>query len=177
MAVFDATALVLFLEPDARPPTDPATSRPVANANRRVAHLIESLANARETIIVPAPALAEVLVHAKGAAAAYLGILNDKACFRIVLFDERAAVEHAAITWDALTAGDLRAGTDATRAALKFDRQIIAIARVEGQREIYSDDDDMARLGERLGLTVIRTCDLPPPPPEQAGLEFPKDPT
>ena len=59
---------------------------------------------------------------------------------------------------------DLRAGTDATRAKLKFDRQIIAIALTRGETTIYSDDGDIARLGEALGLEAIRSHALPRPP-------------
>ena len=44
----------------------------------------------------------------------YLDALTGKVCFRVAPFDERAAVELAAMTKDALSAGDLRAGTDLT---------------------------------------------------------------
>ena len=43
MAVFDATTLLLFLEPNARAPLDPATNEPVTNAKSRNDHLIETL--------------------------------------------------------------------------------------------------------------------------------------
>ena len=36
MAVFDATALRHFLEPDARPPVDPTTHNPVADTKTRI---------------------------------------------------------------------------------------------------------------------------------------------
>ena len=173
MSVFDATALLYFLEPDASAPLDPATGRPVQDAKERIDFLIETLEASGDTIVIPTPALSEVLVHAGEAGPQYLSILQGTRCFRIEPFDLRAAVELAAITRDAMAAGDLRAGTNATRAKLKFDRQIIAIARVQGQTIIYSDDGDIATLGVALGLEVVPVHALPRPPQDpQGNLEF-----
>ena len=44
---------------------------------------------------------------------------------------------------------------------LKFDRQIVAIARTQGQNTIYSDDGDIAKLGEALELEVVPIHALP----------------
>ena len=164
MAVFDATALLLLLDPDTRPPLDPETREPVTDVRARIEFLVETLEARREAIVVPTPVLSEVLVHAGDAGPGYLELLSNNRCFRIEPFDQRAAVELAAITHNAVTAGDLRAGTDATRAKLKFDRQIIAIALTRGETTIYSDDGDIARLGEALGLEAIRSHVLPRPP-------------
>ena len=166
MAVFDATALLLFLEPDARPPLDPETGASMADVGERVEFLVETLEKRRETILIPTPALSEVLVHAGDAGPTYLELLNDTRCFRIEPFDQRAAVELATMTQNAIAAGDLRAGTDATRARLKFDRQIIAIALTRGETTVYSDDDDVAKLGRPLGLEVIPSHALPKRPEE-----------
>ena len=155
MAVFDATTLLHFLEPNAKPPLDPATNEPVTDAKSRVDHLIETLEKRRETIVIPTPALSEVLVHANDAGPRYLEILNTSRCFRIEPFDQRAAVELATMTREALREGNLRAGTQATRAKLKFDRQIIAIARTQNETTIYSDDEDIATLAKPLELEVV----------------------
>ena len=56
---------------------------------------------------------------------------------------------------EALQEGNLRAGTQATRAKLKFDRQIIAIARTQNETTIYSDYRDIATLADPLELEVI----------------------
>ena len=47
---------------------------------------------------------------------------------------------------------------------MKFDRQIVAIAKVEGAERIYSNDGDIARYAKAEGLEVIRLQDLPDPP-------------
>ena len=56
MAVFDATALIHLLEPDAPSVTDPATQKPLADAKARIDHLVQTLEQKRERIIVPTPA-------------------------------------------------------------------------------------------------------------------------
>ena len=164
MPVFDATTLLLFLEPDARAPLDPATNETVTDAKARIDHLIEALEKRRVTIVIPTPALSEVLVHADEAGPEYLEILNTTRCFRIEPFDQRAAVELATMTREALREGDLRAGTQATRAKLKFDRQIIAIARTQSKTTIHSDDGDISMLAEPLGFEVVPVHALPVPP-------------
>lgn len=115
MAVFDATALVHLLEPGAPAAENPATGQPVPNASARIKHLVNTLEERREKVVIPTPALSEVLVHANEAADDYLKVLHKSARFRIAPFDERAAVEHAAMTREAIGRGDLRAGSDATR--------------------------------------------------------------
>ena len=124
-------------------------------------------------MVIPTPTLSEVLVHADQATGRYLEILHSSSSFRVVPFDERAAIELASITRDALTKGQLRAGSDATRATLKFDRQILAIARVEGETTVYSDDRHMGALGAQIGISVIQTHELPRPP-SKLKLDSPK---
>jgi hypothetical protein len=46
---------------------------------------------------------------------------------------------------------------------VKFHRQIVAIAKVHGVSEIYSDDSDIAALSERAKIKVVRLADLPLP--------------
>lgn len=164
MPVMDATVLLCLLEPESATVSDPNTGEPITDAKARIDHLISTLEKKGEAILIPTPALSEVLVHAGSAGPQYLQILNSTRCFRIVDFDQRAAVELASMTREALGGGDLRAGTTATRAKLKFDRQIIAIARVHGQTTIYTDDSDIAKLTDALDLEVISISALPPPP-------------
>ncbi len=62
MAVFDATALLLFLEPNAKPPLDPEAGTPIADVGARVEFLVKALEERHEAIVIPTPALSEVLV-------------------------------------------------------------------------------------------------------------------
>jgi len=176
MVVFDATTLLYLLDPEAKAPTDPETGEPVARVKDRITFLVSELEKRKEKIIVPTPALSELLVRAGEAGPGYLDILNRHAAFKIVDFDQRAAVEVAAATREAIAAGDKRGGSDSPWAKVKFDRQIVAIAKVEGASAIYSDDGDIARFAKGSGLAVIRVCDLPLPP-EDAQQSLPLDPT
>ena len=164
MVVFDATTLLLLLSPSVPPPRDPATHTSVEHARERIDQLVKELEQNRTKIIIPTPALSEILVRAGSAGPAYLDRLNASAAFRIVSFDQRAAVELAAMTREAITAGDKRGGTQGTWAKVKYDRQIVAIAKVEGADRIYSDDEDVRRLAMPAGIAVIRIADLPLPP-------------
>jgi len=63
----------------------------------------------------------------------------------------------------AIKAGDPREGLRITKSAMKFDRQIVAIALVSGARVLYSDDDGVATFAANCGLAVKRVADLPVP--------------
>ena len=158
MVVFDTSILLLVLDPNAKPPADPATGAPVPRATARIEYLVDRLDHDREKIIVPTPVLSELLV------------------FRIASFDQKAAIEAALAHRDALRRGGLRIDTanpDAPRTKIKFDWQIVAIASAEGARAVYSDDEDVIGYAKQAGLGAFRTLDpeLPPEDPQQA-LDF-----
>jgi hypothetical protein len=88
---------------------------------------------------------------------------------RIAPFGSRAAVEAAARHREALREGDKMEGS-ANWAKVKFDRQIVAIAKVEGAERIYSNDDDIRRYGKADGVQVIKLEDLEGPPEKTADL-------
>ena len=119
MAVFDATTLIHVFEANAPAVTDPSTGEPIPDAMKRVELLIQTLSEAKEKVVIPTPALSEILVHAEQAVSGYLDILHKSSSFRIVPFDERAAIELAAITRDAFNKGQYLIGSDATRATFE----------------------------------------------------------
>jgi hypothetical protein len=93
-------------------------------------------------------------------------------------FDSAAAVELGVRTAKAIAAGDKResAPADTPWTKVKFDRQIVVIAIVNGASEIISDDPHVKALGERWGMKVTSVDDLPVPkelipPPLLAALE------
>jgi predicted nucleic acid-binding protein len=158
--VFDASFLIMLLDP---------TVTGKGEVDARLAHLIVTLDKCRDDIVVPTPALSEVLIGAGNAAPEYLDILNKSSRFRVAPFGERAAVEAAARHREAIDAGDKKEGTP-NWAKVKYDRQIIAIAKVEGATRIYSEDSDVMRLAKAEGLTVLRLADLEEPPPKPPDL-------
>lgn len=82
---------------------------------------------------------------------------------RIFPFDERAAVETAMMTADALKAGDKRGTSTQPWQKVKFDRQILAVARVAGSDALYSDDTGLCAFARSVGMAIISTWDLPIP--------------
>jgi predicted nucleic acid-binding protein len=133
LVVFDTTFLVPLLDPQVKG---------TGAVDVRISHLVATLDKQKAKIVVPTPALSEVLIGAADAAPAYLEILSRHSRFRIAPFGERAA-------------GDKKEGSS-NWAKVKFDRQIVAIARIEGAERIYSNDDDIERLGKKDGIDVIR---------------------
>ena len=68
-------------------------------------------------------------------------------------------MEAAARHREALRLGDKKEGSESW-AKLKFDRQIVAIAKVKGADTIYSNDSDIRRYARMDGLKVVTLDDL-----------------
>ena len=171
MVAVDTSVLLLFLNPRAKAPVDPSTGEPVERAGERIEYLITTLETAGEHLLVPTPVLCEVLVHADTAKEAYIRCFNDRAVFRIVPFGIRAAIEAAKAKAQALKRGGHRVDVvnpDATKTKIEFDRQLVAIAKVEGAHTIYSDDEDIHKQGVHARLKTLRTADLGLPPEKRA---------
>ena len=163
--LFDTCTLLLALQPDAKPPLDPDTEQPLEHAKQRVEYLIKKLSKAKAKVVIPAPVLSEVLVHAGDAANDYILILQQSP-FRVAPFDTRAAIECA----DAISKFGLKAkGKENTRAKIKFDRQIVAIAKVEQVETIYSDDQHIYTIAKQVGLKVVRSFELELDPDDRQG--------
>jgi predicted nucleic acid-binding protein len=160
--VFDTSFLVPLLDPQVKETSirDP-----------RVEYLFKQLEKDKAKIIIPTPALSEILIGAGDAAPKYLDIINRSSRFKVVPFGERAAVEAAAAHREALRAGDKKEGASSWD-KVKFDRQIMAIAKVEGARRIYSNDSDIVNFGKRDKMEVITLNELAFPPVESQGNLF-----
>lgn len=165
MAVFDAAILAFLINPNTPAPLDPATGQPVTHCRDRLKHLLKTLQQEQTVAIIPTPALAEILVTAGTDGPALMEeFTRPSARYRIAPFDMRAAVELAEMTREIISSSDKTGGQTGTKAKVKFDRQIIAIARVEGATTIYSDDSGLRSFAERRGFNVVGIADLPLPP-------------
>lgn len=154
--VFDTSILLLAIHPDAKPPTDPATSQPLEHAKQRVDYLIRTLSKAKSKVVIPSPALSELLVHAGPAVNDYVAKLQQSP-FLVAPFDTRAAIECAQAVRKYGIKGKGQANP---RAKVKFDRQIVAIAQVASAEVIYSDDADIFKYGQQAGIKVVRSYEL-----------------
>ena len=172
MKVFDANFLSLLLVPNAPVPDNPQTGKPVERVQERIEELVRSLDQQSKKILIPTPALSEFLVLVGSDAPRYLAELNTSSVFRIVDFDQRAAVEAAARTLQAKKQGDKKGGSESQWSKIKFDRQIVAIAKVNGADAIYSTDRDVVRFGRQAKIDVINVHDLPDPPPQQIDMSY-----
>jgi hypothetical protein len=157
--IFDASYLVALLHPKPEPPKD-REGKPVSQFLERIAYLTEIMAASSDIIGVPTPAMAEVLVRAGNARSDYMRVLSDSWRFQILPFDSRAAIEAAEL----VAAVKSKSEKWGTWAKVKFDIQIVSIAKAEAASVIYSDDKDLENYAKRFKIRVIRICDLPLPP-------------
>lgn len=160
--VLDNSTLTLIVNPGARPPNDPSTGNPLSYAKERIEGLVGSLTSA-DTLVIPTPVLAEVLVQAGDGAPALLEKIQTLARLRVIPFDQRAAVETAFMEREARESGSKKGASGEPWQKVKFDRQIIAIARVAGADAIYSDDEKLSGFAKSVGMDVRSTWDLPVP--------------
>jgi len=167
MVAVDNTLLCLMLHTSARPPRDPATGKPVDRVQDRIEKLLEDLDADSERMIIPTPALCEFLILADKDGPEYLEKIRASRTLIITPFDEMAAIELAAIEREARGSGDKRGGSSATWAKVRFDRQIVAIAKAHKATRIYSDDEDVVKFGTKAGLEVVSTWSLGLPAAKQ----------
>ncbi len=162
MVSFDAGYLSLILHPNAKPPNDPGTKKPVVKVNERMEKLIDDLDTANERIIIPAPALSEFLVLAGNDGPQYLADLMNLPRIYVQPFDERAAIELAAMEIAARSKGSKRlpASNQSPWQKVKFDRQIVAISKLHGAHCLYSDDADVKNIAEDVGIKVVPCWEL-----------------
>lgn len=164
MVVIDATTLMLMLRPGTPIPDGPS-GVPIDHPKDRIDHLVQQLDKAKVKIIVPTPALSEVLVRAGAVASQQIvDHLLRYSVFAIEPFDTLAAIELAAMSREALSTGRKRGGSSATWAKVKYDRQIVAIAKRHGATTIYSDDGDIRALAKTAKINVVSVEDLALPP-------------
>jgi len=161
--VFDSTLMLLLTDSLAVAPLPPEGIVDVAKrgaddlARDRLNFLLETLDNARTDVVVPAPVLTELLASAKTDVAATLGVIEGLARVRVEGFGQRAAIECADMLRD--TGRGI-----GSRTKIKFDHQIVAIAKVVRAIAVYSDDNDVKALCRRESLECQGVWDLPARP-------------
>lgn len=165
--VFDASVLIPFFDPSADVAPDPQTDEPIERVQDRLRYLVRSLDEQGETVIIPTPVLSELLVGFGSSGADPLNTLTTQRVFRVVGFDIKAAIEAAQMQSEASGRGRLRQAAERNRYQMKFDLQIVAIAKAELAHTIYSDDKGMPKIaGSAIDVVPLARLPLPPDPPQ-----------
>ena len=139
----------------------------VSKAKERVEYLVQKLASTNERIMIPTPALSEVLVRAGSAGLEFMNLMARSSRFEIAPFDTRAAIEVSIAIADAIRTGNKRGkNSQDTWAKIKFDHQIVAICKVREVKILYSDDPGLCKFAQRLGIHTYALADLPLPTEE-----------
>ncbi|MDC8015843.1 PIN domain-containing protein [Tahibacter soli] len=169
MVVADTATLLFVLQPDASAPLGD-DGEPIPKCRERVELLLNNLSDAGVRVVVPTPVLAELMVSVGPGKLQLLGEISHSAAFSVVSFDQIAAVECACLKDPTMSR---KLGPKDTKAKVKFDRQILAIAKVAGAHTLYTDDKKLIARATANGLKTVRMQDLPlPPEPPQGQLEF-----
>jgi len=169
LVVFDSGFMLIGASPAApiRPGPDGKPGKP----GELFDHLIETFRRDGTTIILPAPAMAELLALPGAEPVERLGVLQSFGNrLRVEAFGPVAAAE----------CGDMKrrlglgpAASGDPRQKVKFDYQIIATARTVGAIAIYSDDDGLRKRAEQVGMVSIGIWDLPGPAQPKLPFEAP----
>jgi predicted nucleic acid-binding protein len=165
---FDNTMLSILLNPTGRIPFFRGTQVRVDHAKERAESVVQMIQKARRRIILPAPACAELLTVIGPDAQQYLSIVNKSRVFEIGNFDSRCAAELALLNRATFLLNDNKEKAEPYQKR-KVDRQIIAICKVYGATEIYTDDNGLANRARLCGITPIGIEDVAVPDSARQG--------
>lgn len=168
MVVFDTTTILLVIDPTARPPVEPGTTTPVSRCAERVDFLLKGLSERGVRVMVPTPVIAEFLVKGGKNKVQYAQNFIASRNFVVGDFDIRAAIELVHLNDPDLSSGK-QLDPIVTKAKIKFDRQVVAIAKVEGADTLYTHDTGLRDVALANGLRVVMTWELPLPPQASQG--------
>lgn len=141
-------------------------------ARLRLQLLWERLSKAGDTIIVPTPALAEAMVKNPARVTRLIERMTRASRIKIEPFGSAAAMEAASLFQLEFPRRKERRDI-ITRSKLKFDLQIVAIARVAGCSRIYSTDRGLRLCAERALLPASGFAELDRPDAAQLALFSP----
>lgn len=160
--------MLLLLRPDA----NYINGKPVEHVQERLSNLVSELEKNKTKIIIPTPVFSEMLIKADDARLALIEHYQKSSVFKVASFDTLAAIELAEINRQAAAGGNKKGNSTESWAKIKFDRQIVAIAKVHSATAIYSDDKNLATFAEKAGIKVIKLIDIPVPASAAQGKLF-----
>lgn len=125
----------------------------------RIRGLIAETRARRERLIVPAPVLAEFSVRARNEE---IDFITSQSIFQIAPFDAIVALECGFMIRDVF---DTESKQD--RHKIKFDLQILAIAKVANATRLVTSDIQLRKRAIALGIPAVAVIDLPIPDAER----------
>lgn len=165
---FDNTILSALLNPQGRLPFEPGTDRPLEFGRERAEAVVAKVEKERRKIILPAPAVAELLTAIGPDAQQYLNVVSRSRVFEIGAFDARGAAELALLNRGVFADSDTKNDLDNWQKR-KVDRQIIAICKVYGVTELYTDDAGLANRARLCGITPVSLFEIAVPDTARQG--------
>lgn len=141
---------------------NPENGDEIPDPMRRVEALIDMVETRGGSIIIPTPVLAEYLVGIdKKDHQTHLNLIQRKSCFEIASFDEIAAIECAQMP----SIKELKVMMKSDTAnKVKFDRQIISIAKSLNVDEIWTHDKGVFNRCKEMGMIAKSLADIDPAP-------------
>ena len=162
MVAFDSTFLTFLFIPNSPCETE--------RAKERIDYLIGSLQGSGERIVIPSFALAELLIGVGTPRSQILQELTHSPKFLIAPFGSKEALELALLAESVhKRSGKKKGDTGGTWAKVKFDWQIVTIAKAQNASTIYSEDHDIKKLASLMEITVKSVADLALPPEPYSG--------
>ena len=158
IVAFDNTMLSVWLNPKGKVP-DGKDGKPVEFAKERALGLIQQLQKSRSVIVLPTPAVSELLTAIGPDAQQYITVVSRSRLFQVTAFDARCAAELALLNRSVFDIADKKSKAQPYQ-KMKFDRQIIAICKVTGVTELYTDDKGISERARLCGITPIGIADV-----------------
>lgn len=173
IVAFDANFLLMLFDKKAKAPKRAGKAQ-IRDAQCRIDLLVQDFSKKRSKILIPAPALAEFLLLAADSYKDYLAEITKSPVFEVAPFDDPACME--LVEFSLAQGKPQKRDPVTTWAKLKYDRQIIAIAKVHRAKTIYTTDDGLGNFAIQIGINRVDLEDLPEPPPVQEEFPFPARP-
>ncbi|HEI6804883.1 TPA: VapC toxin family PIN domain ribonuclease [Yersinia enterocolitica] len=139
----------------------------IDNLELRSKALLDHIERNGGTIAIPTPVLAEYLLGIDGERNkhAHVEQILSMNCFEIIPFEELAAVECSLLpSFQEFKQFSKQINSNQTANKIRFDRQIISIAKANGITEIWSSDGEVIKKGKEVGIEVKSISEIQPIP-------------
>ncbi|WP_243077716.1 type II toxin-antitoxin system VapC family toxin [Pantoea sp. MQR6] len=139
----------------------------IDNLELRAKALLEHIERNGGTIIIPTPVLAEYLLGIDGEKNkhAHIAEISSMNCFEIIPFEELAAIECSLLpSLQEFKQFAKQIDSNQTANKIRFDRQILSIAKANGITEIWSCDGEVIKKGKEVGIEVKSIAEMHPIP-------------